>query len=265
MKTNIVFWIGVRSDNALLQQKHGGFKYLDISKRSWQYWCNKNNVLFYEYHTTSESDTGKHRATWTRWFDVFPLIEQLNIEYDKIAVIDGSTIIKWDAPNFFDSCTDDLTAFKALENVNWVYDGIQGYKQFFNNFEFNLMRYIDCGFQVFTKKHKQFLVNLKEFYYNNYDKIMELQKTVNKGTDQPVYNYLLQINNITVNTNLHPGYNLNHLHRFGWFNYNWQLNEDTTPHFIKYGYVWKYSGFPNRGDRYELMSKTWELIGHNYE
>ena len=41
MKTNIVFWIGVRSDNALLQQKHGGFKYLDISKRSWQYWCNK--------------------------------------------------------------------------------------------------------------------------------------------------------------------------------------------------------------------------------
>jgi hypothetical protein len=265
MKQNVVFWIGVQSNDELLQRKHGGFKYLEYSKLSWQYWCNKNNVTFYEYHTTSELDTGAHRATWTRWFDVFPLIEESGIEFDKIAVIDGSTIIKWNAPNFFEACDDNLTAFKALENVNWVYEGVQGYKKFFNEFEFNLMSYIDCGFQVFTKKHKQFLNELKEFYYANYDQIMELQKTVRRGTDQPVYNYLLQIKQIKVNTNLHPGFNLNHLHRFGWFNYNWQLNEDATPYFIKYGYIWKFSGFPNRSDRYDLMSKTWEMVKHNYE
>ena len=265
MKKNIVFWIGVRSQDPLLQEKHGGFKYLDISKQSWEYWCKKNDVIFYEYHTTSEPDTGAHRPTWIRWFDVFPQVEALGIEFNKIAVIDGSTIVKWNAPNFFDMCGDNLTAFRALENVNWVYEAVQGYKEFFNNFEFDLTKYVDCGFQVFTKNHKQFLDKLKEFYYINYDKLMNLQKTVNKGTDQSVYNYLLQINNIKVDTNLHPGFNLNHLHRFGWFNHNWQLKEDLTPHFIKYGYVWKFSGFPNRGFRYDLMTQTWDLIKQNYE
>jgi hypothetical protein len=94
---------------------------------------------------------------------------------------------------------------------------------------------------------------------------MQLQKTVNKGTDQTIYNYLLQIKNIKVNTNLHPSFNLNHLHRFDWFNHNWQLNEDPTPYFIKYGNVWKFSGFPNRGDRFNLMSQTWDIVKHNYE
>jgi hypothetical protein len=265
MKKNILFWIGVRSNDELLQQKHGGFKYLDISKQSWQYWCNKNDIIFYEYHTSSESDTRAHRATWTRWFDVFPLIDELNIEFDKIAVVDGSTIIKWDALNFFDTCTANLTAFRSLENVGWIYEGVRGYKHMFNDFDFDLAKYIDCGFQVFTKKHRQFLEDLKKFYYINYDKIMELQSTVKKGTDQPVYNYLLQVMNVPVDMNIHPSYNLNHLHRFDWFHYNWQLNEDNTPFFIKYGNIWKYSGFPNRGDRFNLMSQTWEIVKHNYE
>lgn len=263
MKTNVVFWIGVKSDDSLLKSKHGDFKYLDISKKSWEYWCKKNNVVFYEYNKSSEPDTNAHRVTWTRWFDVFPFLENAGIDYDKICVVDGSTIIKWDAPNFFDECTDDLTAFKALENVNWIYEGIQGYKEFFNGFDFKLMQYIDCGFQVFTEKHKQFLEELKEFYYINYDKIMQLQRDVKRGTDQPVYNYLLQIKNIKVNYDLHPGFALNHLYRFGWLGYNWQ-SSDMTPYFIKYGYVWKFSGF-DRTKRFELMSQTWEFIKHNYE
>jgi hypothetical protein len=263
MKKNIIFWIGVRSDDELLRRKHGNFEYLDISKQSWQSWCKKNDVIFYEYNTTSESDTNAHRVTWTRWFDVFPIVESLNIDFDKICIIDGSTIIKWNAPNFFELCSDELTAFKALENVNWIYEGVQGYREFFNNFDFKLMDYVACGFQIFTKKHKQFLVELKEFYYNNYDKIMELQHNVKRGTDQPVYNYLLQIKNIKVNTNLHPGFALTHLYRFGWLGHNWQT-DDTTPYFIKYGYIWIFSGF-DRTKRHELMSQTWNLIKHNYE
>ena len=56
---------------------------------------------------------------------------------------------------------------------------------------------------------------------------------------------------------------LTHLNRFDWFSHNWQLNEDKTPFFIKYGHIWFYSGFPNRGDRYNLMQQTWDLIKGN--
>ena len=55
---------------------------------------------------------------------------------------------------------------------------------------------MDCGFQIFTKKHLPFLTKLKEFYFNNNDKVLELQAKVGRGTDQPVYNYLLQKENI---------------------------------------------------------------------
>jgi hypothetical protein len=54
------------------------------------------------------------------------------------------------------------------------------------------------------------------------------------------------------------------MNRFGWFAYNWQLKEDRTPFFIKYGHLWKYSGF-DRKQRTPLMQQTWDLIKHNYE
>ena len=57
---------------------------------------------------------------------------------------------------------------------------------------------------------------------------------------------------------------LSHLSRFDWFGHNWQLNIDKTPFFIKYGYIWKYSGFPQRGDRYNLMKQTWEAVKGKY-
>ncbi len=54
------------------------------------------------------------------------------------------------------------------------------------------------------------------------------------------------------------------MNRFNWFSHNWQLKEDTTPFFIKYGNIWKYSGF-DRKQRNPLMKQTWDLISKNYE
>ena len=139
------------------------------------------------------------------------------------------------------------------------------------NFTLDLTKYISCGWQIFDKSHKPFLNKLKTFYYDNYDKIMVLQNDkVCRGTDQPVYNYLLQIHNINTVQALPASYFLNHLHRFDWFSHNWQFVEmnpthPKTPFFIKYGYIWFYSGFPQRGDRYNLMKQTWEAIQEMYK
>ena len=266
MKKHVLFWIGVKSTDQHLQDKHGGFKYLDVSKKCWELWCKKNDVIFFEYNTTSDPDTVGHKVTWQRWFDLFPLLEEAGIDYDKICMIDGSTLVRADTPNFFELVDDGLTAFRSLENLNWVYEGVSGYKGFFNDYDFDIAKYVTCGFQIFGKEHKTFLEDLKEFYYKNYKDIMELQNNVVKrGTDQPVYNYLLQIHNIKVNTNLPKSYMITHLQRFDWFSYNWQLQKDNTPFFLKYGYAWAFSGFPNRGDRYNLMQQTWDIIKNQYE
>jgi precorrin-6B methylase 2 len=48
------------------------------------------------------------------------------------------------------------------------------------------------------------------------------------------------------------------------FKPNWQLNEDSTPFFIKYGYNWVFNGIP-KNQRTEVMSQTWGFVKDNYD
>jgi len=262
-KKNVVFWIGVRSEDPLLKEKHNNFDYLEYSKQTWLYWCEKHNVIFFEYNTPSISDTGIHKVTWQRWFDVFDQLEQVNINYNKILLTDGSIMVKWDTPSIFDLANHSINAFRSLENINWIDEGVRGYQSLFPEVKFDLKQYVSCGFQIFDKTHKSFLEQLKKFYFDNLETILELQSKVGRGTDQPVYNYLLQQNSIKANQHIPASYWLMHMNRFNWFAHNWQLNEDKTSYFIKYGYIWVFSGFDRR-QRGNLMKQTWEMIKDNY-
>ena len=59
-------------------------------------------------------------------------------------------------------------------------------------------------------------------------------------------------------------YRMSHLPRKDLLHYNWQLDEDKTPHFIKYGKVWFFSGF-DKATRNNLMEQTWEAVKDNYK
>jgi hypothetical protein len=257
---NVVYWVGVKSSNENTMDKHSGFDYFEYSKRTWEYWCKKNGVEFYEYDST-EWDTTKHKVTWTRWFDLESKLSHL--DWDKVAVVDASYMIRWDSPNFFDMTFDGLSVFKSLENVRWVAGGIDGYKELFPSVNFDLKKYIDCGFQIFTKSHINFLNKLKDFYLANYEKICILESSVSRGTDQPVYNYMLQKLDIDFRFELPNSFNINHMNRFNWLSHNWQLKEDQTPYFIKYGNLWKFSGF-DRKQRAPLMKQTWDIVKGMY-
>lgn len=257
---NIVFWVGVKNISSITAEKHGGFDYFEYSKNTWKYWCENNGVKFYEYDST-EWDPFTHKVTWTRWFDLESKLSHL--DWSKVAVVDASYMVRWNCPNFFDMTFDGLSVFQSLENIRWTAGGIDGYQTLFPEVKFDLKRYIDCGFQIFTKRHLLFLERLKDFYLTNYKKITTLESDISRGTDQPVYNYMLQEQKIDFRFELPNSYNLNHMNRFNWFSHNWQLKEDPTPYFIKYGNMWKFSGFDRR-ERNNLMSQTWNLIKHNY-
>jgi hypothetical protein len=265
MKKNIVFWPGVVSESPLLNEKHGGFDYLEYSKLTWQHFCKKYGHVFIEYNKTAIPDTLNHRVNWQRWFELFDYVESLNIEYDKILMIDGSTMVHWNCPDFLsDAPNDKLIGFRSLENLRWVNESIQGYKKLFNEHELDIKNYINVGFQIFGKWYKPFLKELHDFYLDNYEKICILQKNISRGTDQPIMNYFIDIKKIpTAFDSLPNSYFLMHMNRFNWFHHNWQLNEDMTPYFIKYAYVWVFSGF-DRTQRQTLMSQTWEFIKENY-
>ena len=66
-----------------------------------------------------------------------------------------------------------------------------------------------------------------------------------------------------MNLDLSFSYKLCHIHRKDMFHHNWQLQEDDTPFFIKYGHVWGFSGLP-KDQRTQMIKQTWNIVKDNY-
>ena len=260
-KKNIIWWTGIV--NAEHNDKYGGFEYLQYSRNTWEYWCKQNDCEFVAFTEPVETDLFKFRVNWQKAIFCFDELEKRGIEYDQICLVDSSCMIKWDAPNFFELTDRKFTAWRDLDNMRWTNDSIVGYKEFFK-FELDRTKYINSGFIIFNETHKEFFNSFKHLYYDNVDTFCELQdKIIKKGTEQTPLNYWLQMNNIDIKTDLPIAFKLTHLHRKEMFGWNWQLNEDKTPYFIKYGYNWIFNGLP-KDQRTKIMHDVWNFVKHNY-
>ena len=100
MKKNVVFWVGVKNEK--YSEKYGGWDWMDITRKSWEYWCKKHDVIFFPMEKPIEEDLTKFRINWQKAIFVFDEMKRRNIEYDQIALVDSTVMIKWDCPNFFD-------------------------------------------------------------------------------------------------------------------------------------------------------------------
>jgi len=178
---DVVFWTGIK--NKQLSTKYGGFEWMDYSKQSWQYWCDKNNVTLVTFEEPY-SDITQYRANWQKAIHCWDILDERGIDPDNVFLVDASSIIKWDAPNIFEQVDDRLTAWPDLDNLKWVYDSIEGYEPFFN-FKLDNSKYVNSGVIVFNKSHRKFFESFKELYYDNSEKFIILEnEEVRKGTEQ---------------------------------------------------------------------------------
>ena len=263
MKKNVVFWVGVKNEK--YSEKYGGWEWMDITRKSWEYWCKKHDVIFFPMEKPIEEDLTRFRINWQKAIFCFDILDEAGIDYDQIYLVDGMNIIKWDTPNIFELTDHKFTAWRDTDNLGWTYKSIVGYNDFFGGYEFDKQKYFSSGLIIFNEKHKEIFQSFKKLYYDNVDTFVELQdKIVGKGTEQTPLNYHLQMNNVEINLDLPFSYKLCHIHRKDMFNFNWQLKEDTTPFFIKYGHVWGFSGLP-KDQRTDIISQTWDLVKDNYD
>jgi hypothetical protein len=262
LKKNVVWWPAVVNDTHM--SKYGGYDYFEYSKKTWEYWCERNDCLFVPFTKPVEEDLFRYRINWQKAIFLFDELERQGIEYDQIALVDSSFMIRHDAPNFFEMTDRRLTAWRDMDNMRWIYESIQGYKDIFDGFELDMSKYVNSGFMVFNEEHKELFQGFKQFYLDNTDKLIKLQdETVKKGTEQTPMNYWLQTNDVDINIDLPLPFKLTHLQRKELFSHNWQLKEDTTPFFIKYGYNYSFNGIP-KDNRTNIMKQTWDLIKENY-
>ena len=228
MQQNIVFLTKLRYDRGISEP----------SKLSWEYWCKKNNHRLFIY---------EGEDPWTNFFNVFTILEKNNIEYNKIFVVNGSSIVKWDCPNIFELTDDRLGAWREMGDLGAIYKSIQS-----SNLNVNIFKYVNYGSLIINKIHKKFF---------------ESFKITNKGNDnasfQTAINYFLQSNSIKINMDISREYNLNHLSKYDWYSHNWQDGNDKTNFFIKYAYIWRFDDLDN--NKYtDISSQIWNNIKNHY-
>ena len=262
MSKNVVFWVGVKNQH--YSEKYGGWEWMDISRKTWEYWCKKHDVIFFPFEKPIDDDLVNYRINWQKSIYCFDLLDEAGIDYDQIFLADATCMVKWDMPNIFELTDNKFTAWRETDNLNWVYDSVRGYEEFFS-YKLNKHNYFSSGVIIFNKSHKDMFLDFKDLYLNNTEEFVELQdKIVRKGTEQTPLNYWVQKNNVELNLDLPFSYKLTHIHRKDMFKPNWQLNEDSTPFFIKYGYNWVFNGIP-KNQRTEVMSQTWGFVKDNYD
>ena len=53
-KKNVVWWPALVNENHI--DKYGGFEYFKYSRKSWEYWCKKNDCIFVPFTNPVEKD-----------------------------------------------------------------------------------------------------------------------------------------------------------------------------------------------------------------
>lgn len=230
---------------------------------SWKEYCEKYDIDLFILNNENVKDFMElyeiPPQNFPIWFKEY--VYKFAKGYSKIGIVDSDTIVSPYAPNIFDSFSEnDFCGVSDLCDLNWILSSISDRKGFFPDFTLDIFKYINAGVLFFGNKHLNVFEKLINLYLTNQKEIDDL---CSGGKEQTLLNYVIQSMNIDVRL-LEPSWNLLSIHRKNMLNYNWQLNVDPVPYFIKYAYIWHFTGFPIE-HRVGLMKNAWMYIEPVYK
>lgn len=129
----------------------------------------------------------------------YDLLDQEGIEYDQILLTDADAIIHPDCPNFFYLSDRKYCVTHSDGDYDWVIRSMENYAFEFEQFrKFDIWSYFNAGFQIINKEHRHIFDAMLEFYWDNLDKILSVQKKYGVGTDQPILNHIVHSMDVQV-------------------------------------------------------------------
>ena len=190
MSKNVIFITNIKNPENLERSKP-----YDYAVKSWKHFADKNDCrLFVLDQYLYETDYMK--PNWYKTY-VFDLLDGNDIEYDQIAIVDADTMVHPECPNFFEMSENKFCAIPAEGSCDWICRSIENYSKYlFSGFSFPFWEYFNSGFLIVNKEHKSLYDMIKNFFIQNRDNIVNIQNTFMVGTDQPVINFFVQIENI---------------------------------------------------------------------
>ena len=177
--------------------KNGRSNSYHYSVDSWKKWCKKNNCELLVWEDLLYP-VDYMKITWQRYY-LFDILENNNIEYDQILMVDADTIVHPDCPNFFKLTDNKYCGVKVDGCYEWGVRSIKGFgDELFGGSRIPLWNYINGGFQIVNKSHKWFFESMKKYYSENSENIISVIDKLKCGTDQTIVNYMLNKEKVEV-------------------------------------------------------------------
>tara|TARA_R110002020_G_scaffold46024_9_gene131227 strand:- start:4270 stop:5052 length:783 start_codon:yes stop_codon:yes gene_type:complete len=237
----------------------------DLSVKSWKHWCDKNDVDLFVWDDLV-FPIERMKITWQRYY-LFDILESNEIDYNQVLMVDADTIIHPDTPNFFKETENKYCGVINDGCYEWVSRSIKKYGDyiFADEQKIKPWNYINGGFQIVNKNHKQLFQDIIKFYWENSDKLLHAQKEFKVGTDQTPINYLLKKFNVDLKI-LPSCYDLQDLFRKNLLyisGYSWW--EDKLDNLYNSGWIYHFNAIPqnqyNRDSAYWMKRVFEELYG----
>lgn len=250
---NIIFIPAVISNNGESKLRNNPIvkDIFEISIDTWKKFADKYDCKVVVLDSPF-MDTNITSMAWQRYY-AMDLLDESNIEYDQVLIVDADTIVHPNCPNFFEMTSHKYTGIYECISYDWVIKSVECYRNYlFNDFNFNVWNYINGGFQIFNKSHKKFLDKFKQFYIENKELIFNIESNIKLGTDQTPINFFLQKEMVDM-TILPYEFNMTGLY----------IAEGLVEHlpFIDLGYVYHFNGIPNNPESVIFwMEKTYNKI-----
>ena len=257
MSKNIVFI----PDIDLGDDRNKSYSY---SINSWKHFCDKYNCELVVWNDLL-LPVEEMKITWQRYY-MFDILEANHIDYDQILIVDADTIVHPDCPNFFNETDGKYSVVRNNGSFEWVRRSMGGFSKLLFNDEvpFKVWDYINCGFQIVNKNHKEFFEYVRNYYFENQHDVQNAISQVKAGTDQTIINFLLRKQNIELNY-LSSCYNLQDLHSKQLLFIHPQMWFEDKLIFENCGYVFHFNAIPpnemGRDANYWIQRTYEELYG----
>jgi hypothetical protein len=247
--------------------------YLQFSLATWRPWCAANDVRLIVADRCVEGELGACPPTVQRWKVARDLLTTLPAGC-RLAVVDGDTMVRWDAPNFTLFQPGQLSAVRS-GTADWIWRSIEAYQRFFPSTTLNWCDYFNAGVVVVDHHHIDLLDAFLQFYWQNRAALEKVQAAGDFGTDQTPLNFVAASLDLSINP-LSPRYNLLHCLRLGSRAYvRYELGDGSLEEFartvlraagafdfIANAYVWHFTHTVRT--RFTAMQATWEKVKPDY-
>ena len=195
---------------------------------------------------------------------VLDILDNSNIEYDQVLIVDADTIVHPQCPDFFQLTDHKFSAVRNNGCYEWVQRSIKGWGDalFEGKTYFDLWDYFNTGFIIINEKHKPFMKELQDLYMSRGEEIKHHRKIIKASTGQTIVNFMtrkhgVEIQYLPEQYNFQDMFRKNLLHHPG---HSWFTDE---LHFLDWAYVYHFNAMvsPDRATDYWMKRTYKELYG----